>query len=121
LEAAKLAADNAIRIHTIGIGSEPTGSVFNVPLGARRSELDEQTLRAISEATGGSYFRARNQQELASIYREIDRLEPTESDAEVFRPLRELFAWPLGGALGLSVMWALLRVYLDIRGSDIHE
>lgn len=112
LQAARLAAQSNIRIHAIGVGSEQRGGAFNVPFGGRRSELDETTLRAISNTTGGQYFRARNQQELASIYKEIDRLEPTERDAEEFRPLRELFAWPLGIALLLSVVWSLLAIRL---------
>lgn len=108
IAAARLAAQSGIRIHAIGVGSESRESLFNVPFGTRRSELDEKTLQAISDATGGQYFRARNQQELANIYSEIDRLEPTEQEADEFRPLRELFAWPLSVALVLSMLWALL-------------
>ena len=106
--AARLAATSGIRIHTIGVGADPRGGVFNVPFGNRRSELDETTLRAISDETGGQYFRARNQQELASIYREIDRLEPTELDIDEFRPLRELFVWPLSASLLLTLLWAAI-------------
>ncbi len=115
LAAARLAAENNIRIHAIGVGADARAG-FNAPFGARTTELDEETLRGISESTGGQYFRARNQQELANIYREIDRLEPTEQDAEQFRPLRELFAWPLGLALLLSVLWALADVLPAGRG-----
>lgn len=104
LQAARLAAGSNIRIYAIGVGSEQRASAFNIPFGSRRSELDEKTLRAISGATGGQYFRARNQQELASIYAEIDRLEPTLKDTEDFRPLSELFVWPLGLSLILSLM-----------------
>jgi len=121
VEAARLAADNNIRIHSIGVGSDPESSLLNVPFGTRRSELDETTLRAISDATGGQYFRARNQQELSNIYREIDRLEPTEREVNEFRPLSEKFAWPLGVALALTVLWAslgslsVLRINAQVR------
>ncbi len=108
IDAARLANDNDIKIHAIGVGAEARDSVFNSAFGTRRSELDEETLRAVSSATGGQYFRARNQQELANIYREIDKLEPTELESEEYRPLRELFAWPLGAALVLSLLWVLL-------------
>lgn len=107
MAAAKLAADNGIRIHSIGVGSDVRESLINSPFGAPRSELDESTLRAVSEITGGQYFRARNQQELANIYLEIDKLEPTELESEEYRPLRELFNWPLGLALVLSMLWGL--------------
>ncbi|MFT4727155.1 MAG: Ca-activated chloride channel family protein [Granulosicoccus sp.] len=107
IAAAKLAAQSDIRIHSIGVGSQVRENLINSPFGARRSELDESTLRAISAATGGQYFRARNQQELANIYLEIDKLEPTELESEEYRPLRELFVWPLGAALVLSIIWVL--------------
>jgi Ca-activated chloride channel family protein len=110
VEAARLAAQSNIRIHAIGVGSEQRESPFNLPFGTHRSELDERTLRAISDATGGQYFRARNQQELASIYSEIDRLEPTIQDGQSFRPLKELFAWPLAVALLLSLLWSALAI-----------
>lgn len=109
LEAARLAADNNIRVHTIGVGSESTGGLLGRALGMRNSELDEETLRSIAQQTGGEYFRARDQRELEEIYRAIDKLEPTHNDDMEFRPLRELFAWPLGLALLLNVCWVLLR------------
>ncbi len=109
LEAARLAADNDIRVHTIGVGSESSGSLIGRALGMKNSELDETTLKAIAEQTGGQYFRARDQQELEQIYRSIDQLEPTEMDDIEFRPLRELFAWPLGLALFFNVVWVVLR------------
>ena len=107
LEAAQVAANNQIRIYSIGVGSDAGTDIFSSAFGTQRSELDEKTLRAISDATGGQYFRARNQQELANIYREIDRLEPTEKEEQEFRPLDELFAWPLAVAVFLSMLWAL--------------
>ncbi len=110
IAAARLAKASGIRIHAIGVGSDQQQSVFNVPFGSRRSELDETTLRAISNETGGQYFRARNQQELARIYQEIDRLEPTELESDEFRPLRELFVWPLSVAFFLSLLWALSAI-----------
>lgn len=109
LEAARLAADNDIRVHTIGVGSDAGGGLLGRALGMRNSELDEQTLLAIANATGGQYFRARDQQELERIYQEIDRLEPTQGDDVAFRPLKELFAWPLTIALFSHVLWVMLR------------
>ncbi|MFK7996337.1 MAG: VWA domain-containing protein [Granulosicoccus sp.] len=117
LEAAEMAARSGIRIHSIGVGSEQSRNGFGIQFGTQRSELDESTLKAISEVTGGQYFRARNQQELANIYQEIDRLEPTEQDEQEFRPLDELFAWPLGAALVLSLLWAALHQVFFVRAA----
>jgi len=109
IEAARLAADNNIRVHTIGVGSESIGSIFGRAVGMRNSELDERTLKSIADITGGQYFRARDQRELQRIYKEIDELEPTHGDDNDFRPLRELFVWPLAIALALNVLWVGLR------------
>lgn len=109
LDAAQIAAENDIRIYTIGVGSDNVGGIFGGTLGMRRSSIDEVTLKTIAAQTGGQYFRARDQRELESIYRDIDRLEPTNKDDLDFRPLRELFVWPLGAALLLSVLWAYTR------------
>ncbi|MEE9320051.1 MAG: VWA domain-containing protein [Granulosicoccus sp.] len=104
VEAARMAAESGIRIHTIGVGSKGRGF--------RRSEIDEETLQSIATLTGGKYFRAHNAEELEQIYLEIDRLEPAESDSDNYRPLQELFFWPLGVALGLSMLWLVLRLWL---------
>ena len=48
--------------------------------------------------TGGRYFRARDTTEFAEIYTILDALEPAESDERGFRPITELFYWPLGAA-----------------------
>lgn len=115
IEAAELAADNDIRVHTIGVGSDTTGGLLGRALNMRNSELDEKTLQSIASLTGGQYFRARDQQELQRIYREIDKLEPTDMDDIEFRPLRELFVWPLGLALLLHVCWVALRRFTGGR------
>lgn len=112
IEAAELAADNDIRVHTIGVGSDTSGGLLGRALNMRNSELDEKTLQSIASITGGQYFRARDQQELERIYRAIDKLEPTQMDDVDFRPLRELFAWPLGLALFLNVCWVALRKFI---------
>ncbi len=107
LDAARLAADSNIKVHTIGVGSESSGGLFGRALGFQRSELDERTLKEIASITGGEYFRARDQKELENIYKEIDRIEPTDLDEKDFRPLRELFVWPLALALAFNLLWAL--------------
>lgn len=109
LEAARVAANNGVRIHTIGVGSDPGRNRFGLGLGMRRSELDEPTLKKIAALTGGNYFRARNQKELERIYAQIDVLEPTEHDDKEFRPTQELYVYPLSLALLVSLLWAGLQ------------
>ncbi len=117
LQAAAIAAKENLRIHTIGVGSD-TGEF--VPFGALNpsSDLDEGTLRAISGLTGGKYFRARDQQGLAGIYAEIDKLEPVAGDPQYVRPALTLFFWPLGAALIASFLFAAaLMLRLPARGA----
>ena len=109
LKAADIAASEGVRIYTIGVGADER--VVHSLFGQRRianTELDELTLTAIAEKTGGRYFRARDIEALNEIYVLLDRLEPTSTDEETFRPVRELYRWPLGTALFLSMLLALV-------------
>lgn len=96
LEAAKMAAQEGLKIYTVGIGAIPRTrrGLFGMR-SAGRSDLDEKTLKAIAEETGGQYFRAHNTREFSRIYEELDRLEPVEKELESYRPRQELFQWPL--------------------------
>src|SRR5690606_4036471 len=105
LKAADLAAQRNMVIHTIGMGADAltVRSLFGLRQINPSADLDEATLTAIAERTGGRYFRARDTQELAAAYDVIDQLEPAESDAAGFRPVKELFYWPLGLALAIAL------------------
>ncbi len=108
LKAADLAAREGVRIYTIGIGSGQMQ--VQTPFGLRRvaaGDLDEASLQAIASKTGGRYFRARNATELAGIYALLDRIEPLSEDQQTWRPVDELYAWPLAAALLLSIFMAL--------------
>jgi Ca-activated chloride channel family protein len=111
LQAAKLAAQINTKIYTIGIGADEM--VVRGFFGNRRinpsASLDEKTLTAIADNTGGQYFRARDTQELSNIYQELDKLEPIEQEQEWLRPIQSLFMWPLGIALLLSITVSLLH------------
>ncbi len=106
LQAARLAREEGLKIYTIGIGSERPLDAFGFPTGGG---LDERTLRAIAELTGGRYFRARDTEALADIYRLIDRLEPVAADEGVYRPVEERFHWPLAGGVLLALGLLLRR------------
>lgn len=120
LKAAELAAKAGVRIYTIGIGADEmiTPGLFGSSFGARRinpsADLDEATLKAIAEQTGGQYFRARSPEDLQLIYEQLDKLEPIEQEAEVFRPTQSLFYWALGLALGLAALLLIQRILRDL-------
>jgi Ca-activated chloride channel family protein len=107
-KAADIAASEGVRIYTIGVGADER--IVSGFFGRRRvanSELDEPALIAIAEKTGGQYFRARDIAGLEKIYQLLDELEPVSEDEEVFRPVHELYSWPLGAALLVSLLIAL--------------
>jgi Ca-activated chloride channel homolog len=113
LQAAELAAKHELRIYTIGIGADRM--VVDTLLGRQvvnpSADLDEATLKAIAEKTGGRYFRAKDTAELLDIYRLLDELEPAAGEKRLFRPSRPLFPWPLGAAalVALLLLWAAPR------------
>ena len=67
-------------------------------------------LREIARLSGGRYFRARDTEELAQIYRLLDELEPVAKDTQDLRPIKALFIWPLALALLLAGFMALQRI-----------
>jgi Ca-activated chloride channel family protein len=107
VKAAELARDNGVRIHAIAFGGSGGGiSVFGLPiqLPGGGDDIDETTLKRIAELTGGKEFRARDTEQLAGIYAEIDRLEPVQRAGQRVRPRIERYPWPLSAALALGVL-----------------
>jgi Ca-activated chloride channel family protein len=121
LDAARLAAREGIRIHTVGIGADEM--LIRDFFGARRvnpsSDLDEEALRSIAEVTGGRYFRARDSRELEAIHHVIDRIEPVQSDPKLFRPRTPLFHWPLAAALAIAAALGLSHLGVPRRRNAV--
>ncbi len=116
-QAAELAAAKGLKIYTIGIGADEIRkrTLFGVRSVNPSADLDEAALQLIAEKTGGRYFRARNPEDLAKIYHELDRLEPIDQEADIFRPQKSLFHWPLT----LSLLSSLLLAVLGFAQSNI--
>ncbi len=112
LRAAQLAAEKGLKIYTIGIGADEM--IRDSFFGKRRinpsQDLDEKTLIAIAEQTGGQYFRARDTRQLAEIYQRLDQLEPVEVETQTLRPVRSLYIWPLAAAVLLAMMLAAAKL-----------
>lgn len=121
-QAAEMAAKAGVKIYTVGLGAEEM--IEQTFLGRRRvnpsADLDEDTLHYIADTTGGSYFRARNPEELIQIYSQLDQLEPIEQDAQTYRPIRALFHWPLAAALLASFTLAGFE-WLRRPGGGLHD
>ncbi len=115
-KAAQLAAQEKIKIYTVGVGADAMErqrfgglglGLFGSQSFNPSADLDEKSLQTIASTTGGKYFRAKSTQELEEIYSLLDKLEPIEQEAETFRPVQALFFWPLGIAMVISMILAI--------------
>ncbi|MBQ78063.1 MAG: hypothetical protein CL692_05725 [Cellvibrionales bacterium] len=113
LEASALAAENQIKIHTIAIGADFTiqNSWFSRQT-RRPSNIDEKTLKIIAAETGGIFFRAKNTEQLETIYTELDRIEPVDQDAQFYRPAQQLFYIPLSLSLAIALLLVITELLL---------
>lgn len=110
-KAIDLAVAEKVKIYTIGIGAEAmriNDGFFGSRVVNPSADIDEKMLAEMAKKTGGRYFRARDTNELSQIYGEIDRLEPGIDKGQQFRPIDELFFWPLSAALLLALAGALV-------------
>jgi len=102
-EAARVARDHKITIHTVAIGD---------PAAAGEDKLDEAALKDVAQATGGGSYRALDRAELADIYRRLDQIEARKVDTVSFEPRTELFWVPL---LALAVLSMLVQALLTVQ------
>ena len=103
--AAEIARDNDVVIYTIAIGD---------PEAIGEQALDEVTLRNIASITGGGYFHAADREELEVAYRYLDEINPREVETQSYRPLTDIYHWPLAANVLLSLMYfAWLRIRLS--------
>jgi len=102
VEAARVARDRDITIHTIAIGDPTT---------VGEEQLDQDALRDVAETTNGDFFLAMNRDELSGIYKRLDEIDTREVKTVSHRPRRDLYFWPLAAALLASLVthsWKLL-------------
>ena len=112
LDAAEFAAEQGIKIYTIGIGGEGGSVSIPTQYGGRvriRDTVDEITLTAVAERTGGKYWNARDAESLRAIYAELDSLEQTEIESIELTTYEEHFQPWLIGAVVLVLLELLLR------------
>ncbi len=83
VEAALLAAERGVRIHTIAVGS-PEGIELTVNGFTVFTQVDEAALQQISEITQGIYYNAQDEDDLREVYESIEpRLKIEEEAQEV--------------------------------------
>jgi len=115
--ASELAVEFGIKVYTIGLGTNgmALSPVAILPNGRFQYdrvqvEIDEELLKSIATATGGKYFRATNNQKLAEIYDEINKLEKTEIDEIKFTTYQEHFRPFVIAAMLLLLLEYVMRI-----------
>ena len=89
IEAARLAHDHGIRVHSIALGPE---DLENQP--DSRDAVDVATLRAVAQVAQGESFRVRDTADLQAVAQSLDRLEPNPSARPPMRLWQPLWIWP---------------------------
>ena len=116
MTAAEIARAQGIRVYTIGVGTEgtapyPAVDIYGQPTGdvvMAKVEIDEKTLGAMADLTGGKYFRATDNAKLKAIYDEINQLEKSKVEVTERISYHERFlVWALA-ALGTLLLEFLL-------------
>ena len=111
VEAAEIARDRGITIHTVGIGD---------PQAAGEERLDDFTLRSVAETAGGSFFLAQDRDALERICQTIDGLETRKVEVQTHRPRHELFHWSLALLIIVSLLWhGCVAARAAIRGASL--
>jgi Ca-activated chloride channel family protein len=119
LAAAEAAKAMGVKIYTVGVGVRG-----NAPIPIRdaagytrlitvKVDVDEKTLQAVADETGGKFYRATDTDSLQKIYEQINRFEKTAQTVQRFERTEELYPWALipslailGLGLSLQQTWA---------------
>ena len=116
--AAEIAKEQGIRVYTIGVGTEgmapyPAIDMFgNLTFVNQKVEIDEKVLKAISDMTGGRYFRATDKEKLKAVYDEINRLEKSKVEVADFTTYTEEYLRWVLAALALLAAEFLIRTLI---------
>lgn len=109
LTAADAAQALGVKVYTVGVGIRGKAPYPYVDaFGQRRYQMvdvdiDEDTLKKISDRTGGRYYRADSTATLHAIYDEIDKLEKNKVETKRHAYYSEMMGWVV--APGLAVLF----------------
>ena len=115
LAAAEAAKSMGVKIYTIGVGARGKAPIPVKDDAGRMHvimadvDVDEKTLQAIADETGGKFYRATDTDSLQKIYEEINRFEKTAQTVQRFEHIEELYPWALIPALGILGLGSLLQ------------
>ena len=108
-EAAKIARDNDIIIHVVGVGD---------PAAVGEEKLDEEALQTVASTTSGTYYFAGDSERLQEIYAELDKMSSREIETEPYRPRIDLYYLPLAAFVVLSMLFYGIRFFAMGSGRE---
>lgn len=115
--AAKKAAAQGVRIFTVGVGStggseipDGAGELIRDPNTGKivNSKLDEARMREIAEATGGFYTHLDDKSASLIALQGIAKMDEADFSVNSSRRPIERYQWPLGAAIALLMLQALV-------------
>jgi Ca-activated chloride channel homolog len=115
LAAAEAARALGVKVYTIGVGVRGKAPIpvrdqaGRIHVIMAYVDVDETTLQAVANETGGQFYRATDTDSLEKIYEQINRYETSAQSVEKFEHVEELYKWPLFPSLGLLGLWVLLQ------------
>lgn len=119
-EAAAAAKKMGVKVYAIGVGTRSRRTpIFGRDFFGRATiqyadmTFDEKQLRSIARQTGGTYFPVNDRDSLEEALKEIDQLETTKLDADVYNRWRENFVW----FLAPGVLCVLAAVTLSMAAA----
>ena len=115
LAAAEAAKSMGVKIYTIGVGARGKAPIpvkdeaGRMHLIMAEVDVDEKTLQAIADETGGRFYRATDTDSLQNIYEQINGFEKTAQTVQKFEHIEELYPWALIPALAILGLGSLLQ------------
>jgi Ca-activated chloride channel homolog len=115
LAAAEAARALGVKVYTIGVGVRGKAPIpvrdekGNIHVVMANVDVDEKTLQAVANETGGQFYRATDTDSLQKIYEQINRYEKSAQTVQKFEHVEDLYRWPLFPSLGLLAIGMLLQ------------
>lgn len=102
-EAALIAKERGIKVHTIGFGDPST---------VGENPIDVEVLKQISDVTGGKYYLPKGEAELAQAFKEINKIEESKITKTSYTPKYELYYYLI---IITIIMYLLYLTVVNLR------
>lgn len=112
--ALEIAKAYGIKVYTIGVGTDgyaatPISTPMGVVMQNEKVAIDEKLLQNISNQTGSTYFRAKDNEGLRNIYNQIDKLEKSKVQVTIYHRYTEQYYPFIFAALAFLLLEVILK------------